>query len=219
MAGDRRPSATAPGLLLFVAALGLAACGGGPGAADQEPVPEPTLPLPTGGIAGQPVAVYPLTLVSAEETLDWQPFLADRRAALDRADSIIAALLTERSPEVQWILPDHLRRAAARSPGMLSNPDQMGTALLRAPTVEKIPDPLRSQMRSLNGVAADRFALVPSALLFRTVGDGLGRAELTLVMVDVRTGLVGWRTVARGEAADPWDALRIAFKTLTPGLP
>jgi hypothetical protein len=206
-------------VLLLAAAAGLGACGGSPGAADQEPVPEPTLPLPTAGIAGQPVAVYPLTLVTAEERLDWQGHLADRRAALDRADSIIAALLTERSPEVKWILPADLRRAAGRAPGMLTNPDQMGTALLRSPQVSKIPDPLRSQMRALSGVAGDRFALVPAALIFLAAGDSLGTAELSLVMVDVRTGLVGWRTVARGDGADPWEALRVAFKTLTPGLP
>lgn len=210
-------------LVLLAAAVGLGACGGGPSAGEQEPVPVPALPLPTAGIAGQPVAVYPLTLVTAEEQLGWQDFLADRRAALDRADSIIAALLTERSPEAQWILPAALRRAAARSPGVLTNPDQMGTALLRGSDVEKIPDPLRSQMRALNGVAADRYALVPSALVFRTASDtasdGRGKAELMLVLVDVRTGFVGWRTVAWGEGADPWEALRVAFKTLTPGLP
>lgn len=196
----------------------LAACAGkAPDADDQAPAP--TLPLPTAGIAGQPVAVYPVTLATAEESLDWQAYLADRRAALDRADSIIGAMLTERSPEVSWVLPAELRRAAARAPGMLANPDQMGTALLRSAGVEKIPDPLRSQMRTLNGVAADRFALVPAALLFTRAPSGRGQAELTLVMADVRTGLLPWRTVARGEGDDPWEALRVAFKTLTPGLP
>jgi hypothetical protein len=195
-------------------------CGGkSSGADDQEPVPEPTLELPTAGIAGQPVAVYPVTLVTAAEDLDWQTFLAARRDALDRADSIIGAMLTERSPEVTWVLPAALRRAAGRAPGILANPDQMGTALLRSPGIERIPDPLRSQMRSLNGVAADRFALVPTALIFTRTPDGRGQAELTLVMADVRTGALPWRTVARGVGDDPWEALRVAFKTLTPGLP
>ncbi len=215
----RRVTAHARRLVLLVVAAGLGACGGGAGGGDQEPVPEPTLPLPTAGIAGQPVAVYPLTLVTAEERLGWQDQLADRHGTLARADSIIGALLTERSPEVQWILPAALRRAAARAPGILTNPDQMGTALLRGPEVERIPDPLRSQMRSLNGVAADRFALVPTALIFRQAPDGRGSAELVLVMADIRSGLIGWRTTARGEGDGPWDALRVAFKTLTPGLP
>jgi hypothetical protein len=201
------------------AAFLLAACGGTGRGNEQAPTPEPTLPLPTAGIAGQRVAVYPLTLLTAAEELGWQSHLAARREALDRADSIMGALLVERSPEVTWVLPGELRRAAARAPGMLANPDQMATALLRAPGIEQIPDPLRSQMRSLNGVAADRYALIPSALVFTRTPEGRGRAELMVVMGDVRTGLLPWRTVARGEGADPWEALRAAFKTLTPGLP
>lgn len=206
------------GLVLAAAAL-LLACGGKRTSDGQAPEPEPTLPLPTAGIAGQRVGVYPLTLLTAAEALDWQPYLTARREALDRADSIIGALLTERSPEVTWVLPSELRRAAARAPGMLTNPDQMGSAILRSPGLEQIPDPLRSQMRSLNGVAADRYALVPAALVFTRTPGGRGQAELTLVMADVRSGLLPWRTVARGEGDDPWEALRVAFKTLTPGLP
>lgn len=208
-------------LVWVVVAAGLVlGCGGKSSGADgQAPEPAPTLELPTAGIAGQPVAVYPVTLVTAAEDLDWQSYLSARREVLDRVDSIIGALLTERSPEVNWVLPAALRRTAARAPGMLTNPDQMGTALLRSPGVERIPDPLRSQMRSLNGVAADRFALVPTALIFTRTPDGRGQAELMLVMADVRTGALPWRTVARGVGDDPWEALRVAFKTLTPGLP
>ena len=207
-------------VLVLAATALLLACGGKRTSDDtQAPAPEPTLPLPTAGIAGQRVAVYPFTLVTAAEDLGWQTHLAARREALDRADSIIGALLTERSPEVTWVLPGDLRRAAVRAPGMLTNPDQMGSAILRAPGMEQIPDPLRSQMRSLNGVAADRYALVPAALVFTRTAGGRGQAELTLVMADVRTGLLPWRTVARGEGDDPWEALRVAFKTLTPGLP
>jgi len=200
-------------------AITLSACGGGGAGNDQAPEPVPTAPLPTAGIAGQPVAVYPLTLVTAEEGLGWQSYLADHRAALDRADSILGALLVERSPEVTWVLPPELRRAASRAPGMLPNPDHMGTALLRGTAVSSIPDPLRSQMRSLNGVVADRYSLVPAALVFRTAPDGRGVAELSLVLADARTGAVGWRTVAWGEGNDPWEALRVAVKSLTPGLP
>jgi hypothetical protein len=43
--------------------------------------------------------------------------------------------------------------------------------------------------------------------------------ELSVVMVDTRVGKVGWRTIARGEAADPWTALTRAVKALTPGIP
>jgi hypothetical protein len=39
------------------------------------------------------------------------------------------------------------------------------------------------------------------------------------VLVDVRLGRVGFRTIARGEGDDPWTALARAVKNLTPGLP
>lgn len=181
--------------------------------------PLPAPPLPTAGIAGQDVSVYPLTLLSADAALGWETQLAPHRVALERADSIIAALLTERSPEVLWVLPLALRRAAARAPGMLADPDRIGTALLRAPKLETIPDPLRSQMRQLNAVAGGRYAFVPASLVYVRTPDGRARAELTVVLADVRTGLIGWRAVANAEGADPWSALIAAFKTLTPGLP
>jgi hypothetical protein len=170
-------------------------------------------------MAGQDVTVYPLTLLSAEGTLAWQERIGPRRAALDRADSIIGSLLEERSPEVKWVLPPALRRAAARAPGMLGDPDRMSTSLLRSSELRQIPDPLRSQMRNLTGVAGGRYALIPASLLFYRTPEGLGRAELTLVIADVRTGVIEWRTMAHAVGDDPWTALRDAFKTLTPGLP
>ena len=121
------------------------ACGG------KRPVqgPAPAAPLPTGGLAGQQVSVLPLTLVAAEEELHWDTSLADRRAALARADSVIEALLRARAPEVNWLFPDDLRRAARRAPSVAHNPDQMGTAMLRAENISVVPDPLRSELRTL----------------------------------------------------------------------
>jgi hypothetical protein len=181
-------------------------------------------PLPTAGLAGQPVAVYPLTVLSADESLGWQTALGTHRSALDRADSILGASLVERSPEVKWIPPSTLRRQARQAPGMLPNPDQLATRMLAAPNMKTIPDPLRSQLRALTGVTGQRYALVPTTLVFlrdsvQTDSVRRGRAELGLVMVDVRTGLVGWRTKASGTGTDPWAALRVAVNSLVPGLP
>jgi hypothetical protein len=203
--------------------------------------PEPTAPLPTAGIAAQPVGVLPLTLVAAEDSLHWEALLGERRAALARCDSIIGALLKARAPEVIWMLPEELRRAARRAPGIAPAPDQMGSAILFHPTKqqpEMVPDPLRTELRTLAAlVGGGRYALVPAGLTYRrTIASGGGpggvgaqhaallqravaTAELTVVLVDVRTGRVGFRTVARGEGDDPWTALTRAVKSLTPGLP
>jgi len=212
----------------------LLSCGG---AKSETPIPAPTLPLPTAGIAGQPVSLLPLTLIVAEDSLHWTSQLGERRLALTKSDSIVGALLKARAPEVSWVLPEDVRRAAHRAPGVVADPDQMGTAVLRAESIKQVPDPLRSQLRTLAAVAGSggRFVLVPAALMYRRPGpqglpDGRGRsvypsaaaggtAELSVVLVDVRTGQVGWRTVARGEGDDPWTALVRAVKSLTPGLP
>jgi hypothetical protein len=191
----------------------------------QTPIPEPTAPLPTAGIAAQPVAVLPLTLLAADESLHWEAVLGERRAALAKSDSVIGTLLGARAPEVTWVLPDELRRAARRAPGIAPNPDQMGSAILLHGTKqepEMVPDPLRSELRTLAALAGGgRYALIPAGLVYRgpSAPGGPATAELTVVMADVRTGRVGFRTVARGEGRDPWTALTRAVKSLTPGLP
>lgn len=176
-------------------------------------------------MAGQPVSLFPLTLIAAEDSLRWEGTLANRREALGRADSVIAALLEARAPEVSWILPERLRREARRAVGVASDPDRMGTAILRAEQVVDVPDPLRTQLRTLVALAGGRFALVPAALVYRrTKVDGgkvgaQGTGELSVVLVDSRLAKVVWRTVARGDGDDPWTALTGAVKALTPGLP
>ncbi|UCG87652.1 MAG: hypothetical protein JSW71_03640, partial [Gemmatimonadota bacterium] len=188
---------TAVAFCLFV----MTACGG-TRSATEEPEPSQAVPLPTGGIAGEPVSVYPLTMLVTQESLGWEGYVQPRREALDRADSLIAAFLTERAPEAIWVLPDELRTAASRAPGMLAQPDQMATSLLRTP-FERVPDPLRIQLRSLTGVAGGKYAFIPASLVFYAEAEGQGRAELTMVLVDVRLGRPVWRSVAEGTGSDP----------------
>ena len=201
-----------------VATLALAILGCG-GSQPEEPVEPVSLPLPTAVVAGRKIALYPVTLVATESSLGWNERIGSRLEARQRADSVIEEYLLERVPEAEWVLPDELRAAAAQAPGMLSDPDKMGTALLRTEGIEQIPDPLRSQLRNLTGIVADRYALIPAALTFTPAADGRGEAQLTLVLVDVRFGILAWRSVAAGEADGPWDALWEALTTLVPDLP
>jgi hypothetical protein len=196
--------------------------------ADQKPKPEqfpPTAPLPTAGLAGQRVALTPLELLGAEDTLHWDALFADRRATLNKCDSIIATLLGARAPEVTWVGPPELRHIARRGAGIVADPDQMGTAFLRAENLIDVPDPLRYQLRTLLGLVGGRYALIPAGLVFRVppghppTSPQVATAELSIVMVDTRIGKIGWRTVARGQGEDPWTALTRAVKALTPGMP
>ena len=209
----------------FLILLASLSCGGKK--SDHQPKPAPTAPLPTAGLAGQRVAVTPLALVAAEEALRWDSLIGNRRTTLDKSDSIIATLLGARAPEVTWVGPAELRHIARRAPGIAADPDQMGTPFLRASNIIDIPDPLRSQLRTLMGLAGGRYVLVPAGLVFRVASPGAAprgspaaaSAELSVVLIDSRVGKVGWRTIAHGEGDDPWIALTRAVKSLTPGLP
>ena len=176
-------------------------------------------------MAGQRVALTPLELVAAEDTLHWDALIGDRRTTLDKSDSIIATLLTARAPEVTWVGPPELRHIARRAPGIAADPDQLGTPFLRASNIIDVPDPLRYQLRTLMGLVGGRYVLVPAGLVFRKPAVGpssrpaVATAELSVVLIDSRTGKIGWRTVARGAGDDPWTALTRAVKSLTPGLP
>ncbi len=200
----------------------VSACGKKP---SQTPTPEPTAPLPTAGLAGQRVALTPLALVAAEDTIHLDALVADRRTTLEKCDSIISTLLTSRAPEVSWVGPPELRRVARRAPGIAADPDQMGTPFLRAANVVDVPDPLRYQLRTLMGLVGGRYVLVPPGLVFRRPANrppdrpAVVSAEIAFVLIDSRVGRIGWRTIARGEGDDAWTALTRAVKSLTPGLP
>ncbi|MEE8133938.1 MAG: hypothetical protein V3T56_02715 [Gemmatimonadales bacterium] len=201
-------------LLIAAAVLG---CSSNP---ESEPLVQPqTQPLPAATFAGRKVAVFPVTYMVAQEDLGWNEALGGREDRMLRADSLFEEFLLERVPEVDWVFPEALRRAADRAPGMLRDPDRIGAAVLRDPAIEKVPDPLISNMRNLVGLVGDRMALVPAGVIFGeptdTTLDG-GMVELTVSVVDVRQKTVVWYGRAYGVADDPWEALRIALDEFLP---
>lgn len=210
------------GARLLTALLAASACGG-KSQANQQPVPEPTRPLPLTALASVKVPVLPLGILAFDDSLHWATSRADLSAARVAVDSIVGALLQDRAHQVTWILPEELRRQARFSPTFATNPDHIGTAVLQQTKVgDFLPDPLRSELRALVAIADARFALVPAQLVYRRAAGstaGLGTAELSVVLVDARLGQVGFKTVARGDGTDPWTALTRAVKALTPGLP
>jgi hypothetical protein len=106
---------------------------------------------------------------------------------------------------------------ARRAAGFVPDPDQMGQAVMRAPNLKTIPDPLRSSLRSLLAIADGRLALVPAAVGFGPEPNGEIRADLSLVLGDVRTGKVLWRSLALGRGKTPDQALNAALATVLPG--
>lgn len=216
--------------LAWIAAFIAAGCGSKPKPETKVPPLPVTSPLPTTGLSGQSVVVLPLTLVAIDDSLHW--VLPDRHPTLLHADSLIGEMLMARSPEVAWVPASEVRRAAHHAPGIATSPDQLGTAVLRVEHLTTVPDPLRGQVRTLAALAGGgggRYVFIPVALIFRLppaapgvprpAGTHTGLAELSLVVADIRTGIIQWRTMAIGEGDDPWTALTHAMKSLTPGLP
>lgn len=221
----RTPSLRLPLHCLKVLGLSFAlACSRGATPATPPEPAEAQKPADTHGLAvaplaGQPVAVLPITMVlgdsAAESDSSYAPY-RDRRSALHRADSLIAETLEGRGPEVHWVLPAELRKMARRAPGMLSDPDQMGQAMMRSPQLSKLPDPLRSSLRTLVAIAGGRMVFIPAALGFGRDASGQLHATLSLVLADARNGNVMWRSVATGAGASPDAALNAALTTIFP---
>lgn len=182
------------------------------GAPAQEPKPAPALLL--APLAGQPIPVLPITYVVADSGTS--PMLpAGLRPRLAWADSLVGEVLLGRGPEVSWLLPEELRRIARRAPGTVSNPDRMGQALLRSDGLKRIPDPLFSQLRSLAAMSNARQVMVPAAVRFSRVAEGV-RAEVVLVLADARSGALLWRSTPFAIAATPAEALGAAMAKILP---
>ena len=200
-----------------LAALALLACSA---QAQNQSKPAPAVQtLATAPLAGQSIAVLPITLVVADPTLESDTLYQhyrDRRAGLLRADSLVGAGLQARGPEVTWVLPPQLRKIARRSAGFVEDPDQMGQAILRAPNLTKVPDPLRSSLRGLVAVVDGRLALIPASLGFGPEPNGQVRADLTLVLADCRSGKILWRSLAYGRGGSPDQALNAAVAAVLP---
>jgi hypothetical protein len=206
---------------VLIAALAALGCGGGGGAKsgpepEKEPVLPPPIPLVTTPFAGQSIAVTPLTLIVAADTIGGIAPLNDRTLALAWADSIIGEAINSRGPDVKWVLPAELRKVARRAPTVAPDPDKMGQAALREPELEEVPDPFRSYIRNLVALINGRYALVPAALSFTPRPDGRIRAELALAIADTRSNKVPWQTVAWADGKTPALALSAAMATVLP---
>ena len=205
----------------FAAALALLLVPGivVPAAAAAQAGSKPPRGLATEALSGESVDLLPLTLVVVDPALRGDSGIAAlgaRQRLLLWADSVVGDAFQGRAPEVNWVLAPRLRQMARRNPGMIPDPDQMGQAILRAPKLTRIPDPLRSSLRELTGIAGGRFAMAPAALGFTRDSAGGFRADLALALADTRRGVVVWRSATFGSGAAPGDALAAAVAAVLP---
>jgi len=87
---------------------------------------------------------------------------------------------------------------------------------MRANSIDDVPEPLQSSLRSLVAMLNGRFALIPAAITFVPEQSGVVRSEVSMVLADSRTGKVVWRTVAWGLGATPTRALIAAMENVLP---
>jgi len=176
----------------------------------------PARPLLTPPLAGQKIAVLPLTMLISDPGLGTEAPLIDRVTALHWADSSLGLALTMRAPDVSWVLPPELRRIAHRAPSLDLDPDKMGQSVMGAPKITTIPDPLRTYARSLVALAGGRLILIPAIYSFNRTPEGNVKAELSIVLADVRSGQVVWRTLIPAVGPTPVAALDAAYRLMLP---
>ncbi len=198
----------------------MAGCGGR-SPSDDLPAPERAEmermhALFTAPLAGQTVPVLPLTLVVADVPSRQGPLAGDHAAVVAWGDSLVAYALTARAPEVNWMLPEELRQKARRAPTLVTDPDKMGQSILRNERIDVLPDPFRTYSRNLAAVTGGRLMMIPASLEITQAGDQGTRAELAMVLADVRLAKVMWRSRATGYGATAAAALDSAMATMLP---
>lgn len=185
-----------------------------PVAAQRHPV---TQPLVTAAVAGQGVALIPINMVVIDPSVPAGTVSADRATLFRWTDSLLADGAMSRAPEVTWIPPAELRRLARRGGGLVPNPDQMGQSVMRGWSLKSVPDPLRSNLRKLLAVAGGwRYALIPASLVIKVDTSGALSASLAVLLADVRTGRVVWRSVAKGSGGTAEQVLGKVIATIFP---
>jgi hypothetical protein len=117
-------------------------------------------------------------------------------------DAELAFWLPDRSPAVDWLLPDELQRTVDRAPALrvrlAAMPRHIVDAGRRSPYVV---DPTYSDLRRLGAVTDATLALMPVAV--RQVGEATqAEIELSVALVDIRGGQVVWMRSVRGRSAD-----------------
>lgn len=209
-------------ILLRGLCLVILGCGGG-GEFDgpERPAPEELeaikgIQLRVELFAGQDIPVLPITLVVPDSSLAAGEIFQHRDLLLRWTDSIIEFKLENRASDVAWKFPAELRRIALRSPGAMPDPDRMGQSVMRTPSLKVVPDPFRSNLRRLVAISGGRLAFVPAAAVFRQPEPGEVEASLMVVMADVRTGRVVWRSLAVGNGGSLAYALSAALDDILP---
>src|SRR5580765_4505804 len=113
---------------LLLLTLSLGACAGAQNSSMRAP-PAPIKAFPGDMLTGA-IPVYPLNNMRVDSTLGMDG-VSPSREAMSRVDSMIHAVLVHRYPTAKWLTPEQLKEAAAKAPGMLTDPYETPTMALQ----------------------------------------------------------------------------------------
>lgn len=130
-------------------------------------------------------------------------------------DAELGFALRERGPEVRWLLPDTLRRIAARNPGIETALDRLPVSVFLQREVQRVGDPLYGHLRRLSALTGSPLVLIPVQAHHRSAREVEGRVlepavELAAALIHVRSGRVLWFGIVDGAPGAPGDPSALA---------
>lgn len=225
-----------PVMLLPVAALLLAACGGAPAPA-QTPTPTanpaavaprdsvrpspPSVPVAAtprpgppvfGDYASRMVVVFPLQRYAVADSGWLTAASATGRPRAALLDSALTTILRDRGLETTWSLPPNTSRVAQREVMNRTDPRALSTAGL-VPSKRRndvdLREPLGSQLRAIIALVPEsRLILLPLEVRVLSMPDGMRQATLRIAFLDGRMSTVlSFPDVIGPPAADEKAAL------------
>ena len=178
------------------AVIGLAVLAACAGRSEPETGPPPPLDL-----AGARVMVVPV-----------------RPAAPASLDGALSDWLGRLSPSTDWVPPEQVEGAVARTPGSRFQLGATRSVIDAGRGDLRIADPLYGDLRRLGAILNAGLAFVPLEARVRTDSAGVV-VDLTAALVSIRGGRVGWmHTVAGGPASSTAAAVSAAAESLARSL-
>lgn len=181
----------------------LAACGRGATVGGSSSAARQAPQTPLVVYATQRIALAPTSIVRGD-SLGWMSRLGGAVVVGHVLDSALATALYERGVARQWFLPPDLMRSYERNRSYATNPYQLTTTVVRAPTFQathRYGEPLASQLRTLVALHESvRLVLIPVELRFEREGRA-GRAVLRAVLLDARAADARWVGEVHGDTS------------------
>ncbi|MFC1575849.1 hypothetical protein ACFL5A_04325 [Gemmatimonadota bacterium] len=121
-------------------------------------------------------------------------------------DAELAHALRSRGAQVLWSFPPDVERALSRSPGVTARMRDLPVGFFLLAEVERVGDPIYGEIRRLGALTGADVALLPIELRY---GEE-GAYRLTVALIGVQSGRVGWFGVVQGEAGGAEDPASLA---------